>query len=211
MAGTLGKQSEHKYSYADYCQWGDETRYELIDGIAFDMGPAPSYTHQSISVELTTLLHTFFRGKPCKVIAAPFDVRLPKNIENEKNIFDVVQPDISIICDSNKIDEKGCLGAPDMIIEIVSPSSASRDHIYKRDLYEKHGVKEYWLVDPNNRITTIYRLNDDGTYGAPEIVDAEAKVKVPLFSELEINFADVFPEMEKIVCVNPPPGRSENL
>lgn len=206
MAGKAKKsEAKKKYTFADYLKWTNEKRLEIIDGEIFDMGPAPGFTHQNISGAIFYQLYSYFENKPCKVLAAPFDVRFAKKSAKDKEIFNTVQPDISIICDESKIDEKGCLGAPDMIIEIVSPSSASRDHIYKRALYENHGVKEYWLVDPTNRITTIYRLNSKGLFGSPKVYDDQAKVSVKLFPELTIDFATIFPVKEKVVCENPPP------
>ena len=193
MAGkTKDTNKQKKYSYEDYLKLDDGNRYEIIDGDIYDMSPAPSFTHQNISMELSTILHTFFKDKKCRVLAAPFDVRLSRKSKKNSDIINTVQPDISVICDEKKIDEKGCLGAPDMIIEIISPSSASRDHILKKDLYEKHGVKEYWLVDPINHITTIYRLNKKSSYGAAEIFDEKAKVPVQLFDGLVIDFEAVF-------------------
>lgn len=198
MAGTATKKEKKtSYTYEDYLNFDDDERYEIIDGELYNMSPAPCYTHQNIAVELITLLHTFFRGKPCKVVAAPFDVRLSTKPTQSRKIKTTVQPDISIICDEEKIDEKGCMGAPDLIIEIISPSTASRDHIVKKALYEKYGVKEYWLVDPINRITTIYRLGNKTKYGAPEIFDDQAKVDIKLFPGLNIDFATVFPPLKK--------------
>ncbi|MFP4017404.1 MAG: Uma2 family endonuclease, partial [Halanaerobiales bacterium] len=135
------------YTYGDYLNWSDEKRYELIDGQVYIMTPAPSPRHQKISVELLRQIAMYLFDKECEVFDAPFDVVLPEPDENSEDALTVVQPDILIICDKDKIDKRGCKGAPDFIIEIISPSSGGRDRRDKRDLYEKHGVKEYWLVD----------------------------------------------------------------
>jgi Uma2 family endonuclease len=203
MTGSPRKKGDkkEKYSYADYLKFGDERRYEIIDGVLYDMGPAPTPTHQEIFGALFYKIFDFFQEKPCKVYAAPFDVRLYRKSKKDRDITRVVQPDISVICDETKIDERGCLGAPDFIIEIISPSSASRDHILKRRLYEENGVREYWLVDPINRITTVYCLGKKTSYGAAEIYDDKAKVAVSLFKDLIIDFSTVFPPL-------PPPGDS---
>lgn len=188
-----------KFTYADYCTWPEEVRCELIDGVVYDMTPAPSVLHATISINLATELNTFFRDTPCRVFAAPFDVRFPKKNERDEEIDTVLQPDIVVICDEAKLDDKGCRGAPDLVIEILSPSTASRDHITKKRLYEKHGVKEYWLVSPTDRIVTVYRLEADGEFGKPDVFADADTVKVPLFPGLEIDLAKVFPPLPKVV------------
>jgi Uma2 family endonuclease len=195
MAGATQKKKNNKnnYSYADYLKFNDDKRYEIIDGELYDMGPAPGTTHQSISIELATILHTFFKDKPCQVFAAPFDVRLYRKSKKDKDITRVVQPDISVICDEKKIDDRGCLGAPDFIIEIISPTSASHDHILKRRLYEGNGVREYWLVDPTNRIITVYSQNKTNKFKESEVYASDAKLKSSAFPDLTIDFTKVFP------------------
>jgi Uma2 family endonuclease len=195
MSGATQKKNykKEKLSYADYLQLTDDKRYELIDGELYDMGPAPGTTHQTLFGELFVLLHTFFKDKPCKVFAAPFDVRLYRKSKKDKDITRVVQPDISVICDSKKIDERGCLGAPDLIVEIISPASASHDHIVKRKLYEENGVREYWLVDPTNRIITVYSQIKPGKFAESEIYASDAQLTSTAFSNLTIDFTKVFP------------------
>ena len=159
-----------RHSYADYLAWPDEARYELIDGIAYAMGPAPSRRHQEVTLELARQIAAALEGSPCRPYIAPFDVRLPRAAgeKSDAAIDTVVQPDISVICDRAKLDERGCLGAPDWIVEVLSPTTASHDQIVKRSLYERAGVREYWLVHPTDRIVTIYLL-DQGSYGRPAI------------------------------------------
>ena len=157
------KKTEHKFTYKDYCSWPDDERWELIDGVAYDMSPAPSRRHQEISFELAGLIREYLKGKECKAFAAPFDVILPNfPIENEDGIDTIVQPDISVICEPSKIVDRGCLGAPDLIIEILSPSTSKKDLNEKFQLYEKHRVKEYWIVDPGNKYIQVFHLLTEG-------------------------------------------------
>ena len=161
--GIPKKKTDHKFTYKEYCSWPEDERWELIDGVAYDMSPAPSSRHQRISGYLYTELSNFLKPKSCEVFSAPFDVLLPIfPIEDENKINTVVQPDISVICDSTKIIEKGCLGAPDLIIEILSPSTSKKDLNEKFQLYEKHGVKEYWVVDPGNKYIQVFHLLTEG-------------------------------------------------
>jgi len=145
-------QHELPYTYADYLSW-DEGRWELIDGQVWDMTPAPSRMHQEVSINLSSLLHEFFKERDCSVYAAPFDVRLSDDDDAEDYIITtVVQPDISVICDQTKLDDQGCVGTPDVVVEILSPATATKDLKVKRAWYEKYGVKEYWLVHPTDKI-----------------------------------------------------------
>jgi Uma2 family endonuclease len=145
------------YNYADYLQWSFDGMVELINGKIFKMAPAPSSKHQLLSGDLFGILWNYLKGKPCQVVSAPFDVRLSKNKE-DKLIDSVVQPDLCIICDPTKIDEKGCNGAPDMVIEILSPFSEERDTKLKYKLYEENGVMEYWIVNPHEASVKVYDL-----------------------------------------------------
>ncbi len=185
-------EQQTKYTYAEYLTW-DEGRWELIDGEVWDMTPAPSRRHQEISISLSSILYGLMKKRGCAVYTAPFDVRLSDTSENESyETFTVVQPDISIICDSNKLDDRGCVGAPDLIVEILSPSTAARDLKVKRALYEKHGVKEYWLVHPTDRMVMVYLAGDDGQYAKAQIFDQEDTLNSVLFEDLEINLSDLF-------------------
>jgi len=181
-----------QYTYMDYVTW-DEGRWELIEGEVWDMTPAPSRRHQEISICLSSILYEFMRKRGCSVYTAPFDVRLPDTSEpQDHEIFTVVQPDISIICDSNKLDDRGCVGAPDLIVEILSPSTAARDLKVKRALYEKHGVKEYWLVHPTDKVVMVYLAGDDGQYDKAQIFDQDDRLNSVLFEDLEINLSDLY-------------------
>lgn len=194
---------ERRFTYGDYLTWPEDERWELIDGIAYDMTPAPSRLHSDISNALERMLWMYFEGKPCQLYHAPFDVRLSKGGEPDDEVDTVVQPDILVVCDRKKLDDKGCRGAPDFVIEILSPSNASKDAIKKRDLYEKHGVKEFWLVDPSHRMVTAYSLKANGDFGKPELCCDEDKVKIKIFPGLEIDLAKIFPFQPKIVREGP--------
>lgn len=181
-----------KYTYKDYMNWSEGERWEIIDGVPYSMSPAPSRKHQKISGELFASMHNYLRGKSCEIYTAPFDVRLNINNEEDEEITNVVQPDISVICDSMKLDDKGCKGSPDLIIEIVSPSTLKRDLKEKFYLYERAGVREYWIVYPEEKTIVLYRLNESLKYGRPEIYSEEDKIKVGIFESLEINLNDIF-------------------
>lgn len=150
-----------RYTFADYVTWLDDKRRELIDGFVKMMTPAPSTKHQQVLREIEGQIWWLLRKHKCQVFPIPFDVRLPSSgeIEDDK-IYTVVQPDICIICDENKLDEKGCIGAPDLIVEIISKSTAKKDVEDKFILYQKAGVKEYWLVQPNDETVTVFHLEN---------------------------------------------------
>lgn len=157
------KKADHKFTYVEYSTWPDDERWELIEGVAYNMSPAPTSSHQRIFRKLFFQICSYLEEKACEPFAAPFDVYLPEHPEQEFNEIDtIVQPDISVICNPKKIIKKGCLGAPDLIIEILSPSTSKKDLSEKFQLYEKHGVKEYWIVDPGNQYVRIFNLQTEG-------------------------------------------------
>jgi len=188
MSLPMEKQSieEHLYTCDDYYSWDDEKRWELIDGSAYLMSPSPSWKHQGISGNLHRQLANYLNDKSCKVFAAPFDVRL--NADTDDNT--VVQPDLVIICDKTKLDDKGCNGAPDMVIEILSPSTTSRDTVKKFRLYQKSGVREYWIVDPDSKTVSVHLL-ENGRY-ITTAYDEEDTAPVNVLEGCEINLPDVF-------------------
>lgn len=172
-------KSGHKFTYAEYCTWPEDERWELIDGAAYDMSPAPSLRHQSISIMLASRLFNFLEGKSCNVFPAPFDVIIPSSRQDLGNSSTVVQPDISVICDKMKLVDQGCLGAPDLIVEILSPSTGKKDMDEKFHLYERHGVKEYWIVDPAMNYIRIYKRLENGLYDSGVLIDsADVSLKV---------------------------------
>lgn len=183
----------HMYTYGDYLAWDDEERWELIEGVPYNMTPAPSRFHQEILVNLSWIFRSFLEDKPCRVYFAPFDVRLPEKYERDEDVTTVVQPDLVVVCDLKKLDDRGCRGAPDLIIEVLSPSTAARDHIQKLALYEKHGVREYWLVHPVDRIATVYYLLEEtGRYGKPRVFATDDTVEVAVLPGLAIVLGRVF-------------------
>jgi Uma2 family endonuclease len=194
MNNTVTLDSNRRYTYADYLTWFDDQRRELIDGFVRMMSPAPGRIHQEISFILGNVLYEHikkYKGK-CKVYAAPFDVRLPKNGETADNkIYTVVQPDLCVVCDLSKLDDNGCLGAPDLVIEIQSPSTAQYDLTRKFDLYEASGVREYWVVYPQGSVEAFI-LQPDGKYGNGILYDKGQKMPVHIFNGLKINVDEIF-------------------
>ncbi len=185
----------HSYSYADYLTWPEEERWEIIDGVPYDMSPAPSRRHQEISTALVGEFYAYLKGKPCKVYAAPFDVRLPKEGEIEdKDIKTVVQPDLAVVCKQERLDDKGCKKAPDLVVEILSPFTSSKDSVKKFNLYEREGVREYWVVRPDEKTVAVFKLEPDRRFGRPEMYTAEDKIKVSIFDSLTIDLKDIFME-----------------
>jgi Uma2 family endonuclease len=144
------------YSYADYYKWKFEERVELIKGKIFNMSPAPGSVHQRLSSRIQGALFVYLDGKQCEVFAAPFDVRLPRKSKEDKDILTVLQPDVCVICDPSKVDDKGCIGAPDIVVEILSPSNNKKELKYKFDVYQEAGVSEYWVVDPREKSVQIF-------------------------------------------------------
>jgi Uma2 family endonuclease len=191
---TIKLSLKKKYSYADYLTWIDDKRRELINGFVKLMSPAPTVKHQEISGAIFSNLWYYFKKRPCKVFAAPFDVRFPKEGSegNDNDIFIVVQPDITVVCDMAKLDLKGCVGAPDLIVEIISPSTAKRDLHDKFEIYEKHGVKEYWVVYPLDKNISVFQLGKDGKYDDGTIFEMGSKIDSKIFPEFDMNLKDVF-------------------
>lgn len=188
--------SSGTYTYADYLtHWLDE-RVELIRGKIYKMSPAPTSSHQRVSLALSLQIGNFLKKKKCQVFVAPFDVRLPNSLEKgDSFIYTVVQPDICVICDPLKIDEKGCLGAPDWIIEILSKHTSAKDLSKKFDVYEQSKVKEYWVVDPVGETVLVYVLNAHDKYeGFLKPFIRTDKVPSAVLPDLVIDLAEVFPE-----------------
>jgi Uma2 family endonuclease len=183
-----------RYTYADYLTWTDDKMRELFNGLIKLMSPAPTTRHQGVVFELGGELRRIVKRNKgqCKIFPAPFDVRLPKNNETADNqIYTVVQPDISVICDLSKLDDRGCLGAPDMIVEIQSVSTAKYDLNDKFKIYEEAGVREYWVVFPYEKGVLQFLLQDDGKYDQGAKYDA-GKIPVHIFDGAEIDLKDVF-------------------
>lgn len=185
-----------KYSYADYLTWLDDKRRELYNGFIRMMTPAPAMKHQSVLGELYLEIGNFLRkNKNCKVFPAPFDVRLPNKDGNAEKILTVLQPDLTIVCDPTKLDSKGCIGAPDMVIEITSPSTAKKDVTDKFVIYEQSGIKEYWIVHPHEQTVSVFLLDENKKYMLKKMYAGDAKIEVNIFNgELIIDLLEIFRE-----------------
>ena len=187
-------EPEATYSYANYLRWAFEERVELIKGKLFRMSPAPRRAHQDIAGTIHARMHVFLSQKECKVYHAPFDVRFPNNINDpDDQTFTVVQPDICVICDLSKLDDAGCKGTPELIVEILSASTASKDLNEKYRLYEEFGVQEYWVVYPGENVLEIYDLTD-GVYVLRGKFLREDVVTSKVLKGLEIKLDEVFEE-----------------
>ncbi len=151
------------YTYADYYKWRFEERVELIKGKIFKMSPAPGSVHQRVSSVLHVAIGSFLINSRCEVFSAPFDVRIPRKTKDDKDIITVLQPDICVICDPNKIDERGCVGAPDIVVEILPAGNSRKETKIKYEVYEEAGVKEYWIVDPIRETVQVH-IWKEGTY-----------------------------------------------
>jgi Uma2 family endonuclease len=187
--GLALKDTQH-HCYGDYLTWPDDSRYELIDGSAYAMSPAPDLAHQDVAGEIYRQTANILAGKSCRAFIAPVDVRLPKHNEADESIDTVVQPDVLVVCDSSKLDRRGVRGAPDWIVEVLSPSTAGHDQIKKRNLYERHGVKEYWLIHPMDRVLTVYHLID-GEYGKPELYELNGETQVSALPDIVIRWDEL--------------------
>ncbi len=182
---------EGSYTYADYLLWQFQERVELIRGRLFRMSPAPNLTHQRVSRNLSRDLLNFFYGHPCQVFIAPFDVRLPVSRKQGQDTT-VVQPDLCVICDESKLDEQGCAGAPDLVVEILSPGNSRREMKDKFEVYEEAGVREYWIVNPAERVVLVYVLNNEGRYIGLAPVTEDTSLRAHIFLELVIDLKEVF-------------------
>jgi Uma2 family endonuclease len=180
-------KKEEYFTYADYLSWDGPERYELIDGEAYMMAP-PSRMHQEISGELFGAIWEFLKGKSCKVYAAPFGVRL--NPMEDQSDDTVVEPDIVVVCDPSKLDDRGCNGAPDLVIEILSPSSSRYDRIIKFQKYLEAGVREYWIAEPEEKSLSVYVLKN-GEYVASTYEDTDT-VPVAVLPGCRIDLNAVF-------------------
>ncbi|GAB4191315.1 MAG: Uma2 family endonuclease [Thermoflexibacter sp.] len=187
------------YTYADYLLWQFEEKVELIRGKIFKMSPAPNLKHQRISWQLSGLFFNYFSKHPCKAFSAPFDVRLydsKKSQKANKDIYTVVQPDLCVICDKSKLDEQGCIGAPDLIIEILSKGNTTKEMKIKYELYEESGVKEYWVIYPYEENLLQFVLNDKQKYELNSIYVTNDVLTSTLFPDLRVNLEEIFLEEE---------------
>lgn len=182
-----------QYTFANVLAWDEGEHIEIIDGEAFMMA-TPSSDHQAISMEISRQLANFLEGKQCKVYPAPFGVRLfEQDGDTPKDVNTVVEPDISVVCDRSKIDKRGCKGAPDLIIEILSPSTRRHDRLVKLNLYQRAGVREYWIVDPDNKSVQVF-IQDGGALKIHEDYGCKDIAKVNVLDGCFIELNKVFSE-----------------
>jgi len=179
------------YSYADYLTWRFQERVELIKGKIFKMSPAPKRIHQEISREIQGQFYLQLKETKCHYYDAPFDVRFPKKSKDHKEIFTVVQPDLCIICDTNKLDDRGCIGAPDLIVEILSKSTTKKDLNEKYELYQEHGVKEYLIFHPNDQVVDHFILRQQ-KYELVKIYAYDDTIHCQSIAHLSIDLKEVF-------------------
>jgi Uma2 family endonuclease len=183
------------YTYADYLSWKFDQALELLRG-RIRLMSAPSRLHQQLSWRMSGLLFNHFKGHRCEAYAAPFDVRLydrKKSIKADRDIYTVVQPDLCVVCDLEKLDDRGCLGAPDLVVEILSPGNSAKEMRDKKALYEEAGVREYWIVDPERETITRFNLTDDGPYERPLIFVNGDLMPSEIFPDFEVPLSEVFP------------------
>ena len=187
---------EKPYTYADLLEWEDDVRYELYDGqpVAF---ASPSDVHQRVLTALILQIGTYLAGKRCTLYPAPFDVRLFEEAgDRSEDVYTVVQPDLIVVCDPNKVDRRGVHGAPDFVVEILSDSTRHKDRLTKFKLYEQAGVKEYWIVDPASCVVLVHTL-EEGRYHSPDVYTAGAKVPVGVLDDCQVDFSTVFASFAK--------------
>ncbi len=184
--------SSLEYSYADYLKWKFEERVELIRGRIMKM-TAPNRRHQDVSGNLFLSIATFLKGRKCKVYSAPFDVRLTRsNKLSDEEIKNVVQPDICVVCDESKLDDKGCIGTPDLIIEILSPGNSKKEIRLKHELYEEAGVQEYWIINPVEENVAVLLLNTSGKFEGALLYATGEIIYSKAVEGLAVNLSDIF-------------------
>lgn len=184
-----------RYTYADYLTWKFMERVELFRGWIAKMS-APTTRHQRVSYKFTAELFQYFKGKQCQPYVAPFDVRLPNPRKStaDNQVYTVVQPDLCVICDQDKLDKRGCIGAPDWVVEILSPSNNKKETDIKFSLYEEAGVREYWVVAPGCQTVTVFTLQDEKFAFQKIWTNEDTAVPVSIFEGLTINLTEVFAE-----------------
>jgi Uma2 family endonuclease len=184
-----------EYTAGDYIKWTFEGLYELIRGTVYKMSPAPNADHQRVSSNLVHSFHKNFEGRSCEIFHAPFDVYLIHAGEDWQKAKNILEPDLCVICDKNKIKHRGCIGAPDLVVEILSPSTAKRDTNNKFFLYEEYGVREYWIVHPRDQ-TVLVNVLENGKYKTLRLLTKGQMLQSTTFPFLTVDLAAVFPEID---------------
>ncbi|CAG0990491.1 hypothetical protein GPROT1_02970 [Gammaproteobacteria bacterium] len=181
---SILKPQNQRYTVADYMGWDDGERWELIDGVAYNMSPAPTIRHHDLGTNFYSLLRNRLKGKPCKPFIAPVDVVLSDH--------DVVQPDALVVCYPSKITPKNIQGAPDFVLEVLSPSTSRKDLREKKALYERAGVAEYLVLDPLELYALLFRLGESGRYGAGEVYGPDESLTLRILGEEAVDLREVF-------------------
>lgn len=191
MTQHATKWIDERYTYADYVQWAGDERWELIDGVPFCMSPAPTLVHQRIVLALGRRFSECLDGLRCEAMVAPVDVRLPEGKQSDAEIDTVVQPDVIVVCDPKKVDGAGVRGAPDLVVEVISPSTRSRDKVEKLELYRRHGVREYWIVDPATMEIAVFALASNGVWLPPAVHAPGSRIASQAVSAISVDWAGV--------------------
>ncbi|HWK05639.1 MAG TPA: Uma2 family endonuclease [Puia sp.] len=182
----------YTYTYTDYLQWKFLERLELFRGKIYRMG-APTTLHQVVTGNLYGEIRNFLKGKSCQVFVAPYDVRLPvKNRRRDDEIDTVVQPDVCIVCDPSKIDDRGVCGAPDLVIEVLSPGNSQKEVRYKYELYEEAGIREYWVVNPAEQNLIVFLLTEEGKFGNARMYANGDKLVMSVLPGHSIDVTEIF-------------------
>ncbi len=190
--GLPKSKDDRIYTWADRETWPDDERWELLDGVAWQMA-SPSTRHQDVVTEISAVFRTHLRGKPCKSLVAPFDVHLPDSVHQEtKTIRTVVQPDVVVYCDPEKLRPGWGRGAPDLTVEVLSPWTSQKDLREKFELYERHGVREYWIVGPFEKSVAVYLRGADGKFGKPRVLEREGLIESVVLPELGLTIETLF-------------------
>jgi len=182
------------YTYADYLQWTFDDRLEILKGKLFKMTPAPSRRHQKLAGKIYVKISRFLDKKPCEAYFAPFDVRLSRKNTADKLVTTVFQPDICVVCDLTKLDDRGCVGAPDIVVEILSPGNNKKELRNKYEIYEEAGVQEYWIFWPESQTFMKYTLDETGKYVPSRILTGGDEVTTPVLPGFVLNLEEVFEE-----------------
>ena len=183
------------YSYASYLRWKFEERVELIKGKVFQMG-APLVDHQRITGLIYAELYGFLKERRCEAFVAPFDVRFPKASKEDRDVYTVLQPDVCVVCDPAKIDRRGCIGAPDIVVEVLSPGNTKKELYNKFKVYEEFGVKEYWIVHLTERYFDKYIRNEDGVFIAGSPYTCGSQFGSDILPAFRLNIDEVFGVMK---------------
>ena len=196
MAAPVRK-IDRPFTYRDLRSWPDDERWEIIDGVAWNMTASPSTGHQGISMELSRRFANALQDHPCRVFASALDVFLPGDLGMEEDdVTTVVEPDIMVVCDRGQLRERGCWGPPTLVVEILSPYTSGKDMSVKRDLYERSGVAEYWIIDPGNECVLVYTLDEHGRYPEnPTVLVGEATLKPRAGVLADAEFSMPLPEL----------------